>query len=190
SIAAEYKDNDTGMHIARMSRYCYIIAKNYGISEKNARILLSASPMHDIGKIGIPDNILEKPGKLNLAEWEIMKTHSQIGKDILGNNANELLKAASVVALEHHEKWDGSGYPSGLLAEKIHIYARIVAISDVFDALTSKRPYKSAWPIAKAVELIQNESGKHFDPKVVDAFYLSLDDILKIRARYTKPQGE
>lgn len=185
AVAAEYKDNDTGLHIARMSRYCYIIAKNYGLSEHEARILLNVAPMHDIGKIGIPDEILSKKGKLNDDEWEIMKKHSSIGKEILGNNANEILKAASIVAFEHHEKWDGSGYPSGIKFEEIHIYARIVALADVFDALTSKRPYKDAWDFGEAVKLIKRESGKHFEPKLVEVFEESLTDILKIKHRYS-----
>ena len=184
-IAAEYKDNDTGMHIARMSRYCYIIAKNYGLSEADARTLLNASPMHDVGKIGIPDNILEKKGMLDEDEWLIMRDHCRIGKEILGNNSSELLKIASIVSFEHHEKWDGSGYPRGLKNTEIKICARIVALCDVFDALTSNRPYKKAWPVDKAIEYIRAESGKHFDPKVVEAFDKSLDDIIKIKKRYT-----
>lgn len=184
SIAAEYKDKDTGLHVMRMSKYCYIMAKEYGFSDSDAELLLNAAPMHDIGKIGIPDEVLEKPGKLDEAEWEIMKTHSQIGKEILGDHKNVLLKTAAIVALEHHEKWNGKGYPNGVSGDEISVYARIVAIADVFDALTSDRPYKKAWEVEDAVNLIKEDSGSHFDPKIVEVFIKCLPEIVKVKDEY------
>ena len=181
--AAEYKDNETGLHVIRMSQYCYYVAREYGIPEHEADILLHAAPMHDIGKIGIPDNILKKPGKLDAEEWKIMKTHSFIGAQIIGKRDVEILKVARTVCYEHHEKWNGQGYPKGLEKEGIHLYARIAAVSDVFDALTSKRPYKEAWPVEKAVNYIQNESCQSFDPKVVDAFNKALPIILNSKEK-------
>lgn len=181
-LAAEYKDNDTGLHVDRMSKYCYHIAKEYGFQEEDAELLLNASPMHDIGKIGVPDDVLKKTAKLNPEEWELMKTHSEIGAQILRDDEeDELLNLAEIIALEHHEKWNGKGYPSGKKGEEISIYARIAAVSDVFDALTSIRPYKNAWPVEKAVNLILDEAGEHFDPKVVEAFSKALPEILKIK---------
>ncbi len=185
SVAAEYKDTDTGLHVTRMSKYCYIMAQEYGFNEEAAELLLNASPMHDVGKIGIPDHILEKPAKLDSDEWEVMMTHCQIGKDILGDNENPLLKIASIVALQHHEKWNGKGYPNGLSGVQIDINARITAVADVFDALTSDRPYKKAWEVEKAVSVIQEDSGTHFDPKVVEVFLKSLDKILDVKNTYS-----
>lgn len=183
-IAAEYKDNETGMHIYRVSNYCKIIALNYGLSEEDADLIFNVSSMHDIGKIGIPDNILLKPGKLTKEEFEIVKEHTNIGSRIIGEQNSELLKIAKIVAKEHHEKWDGTGYPDKLKKEEINIFARITAVADVFDALTSHRPYKEAWSIDKALELIKNESGKHFDPKVVRAFFMGIDQILLTKEVY------
>jgi len=188
SSAAEYKDADTGLHVTRMSKYCYIIAKKYGFRNNEAELLLSAAPMHDVGKIGIPDHVLEKPGKLNDEEWEIMRTHSAIGKDILGEEEYPLLKLAGIVALEHHEKWNGKGYPNGIEGENIDINSRIVAVIDVFDALTSERPYKKAWEVERAVDVIKEDSGTHFDPKVVEAFIKSLPEILEIKNKYSKKE--
>lgn len=185
SSAAEYKDSDTGLHVIRMSKYCYVMAKNYGFRSNEAELLLSAAPMHDVGKIGIPDSILGKPGKLNDEEWEVMRTHSEIGKNILGDDEYPLLKLAGIVALQHHEKWNGKGYPNGLAGEEIDINARIVAIADVFDALTSERPYKKPWTVEKAVEVIKEESGEHFDPKVVESFIKSLPEIIEIKDKYS-----
>lgn len=181
SIASEYKDTDSSDHIFRITKYCETIARSYGLSDEGIDTLINAAPMHDIGKIGIPDKILLKEGKLTAEEWEVMKTHTTIGAKIIGTNASKLLMTARSIALEHHEKWDGSGYPRGLKENAIELNARIVAVADVFDALTSKRPYKNPWRIAKAVALINNESGKHFDPKVVDAFNDSIADIRAIR---------
>jgi putative two-component system response regulator len=181
-IAAEYKDNETGEHILRMSRYCQMTGREYGLSQEEQTLLLNASPMHDIGKIGIPDRILLKPAKLDAEEWEIMKTHTTIGGLIIGDYPSELLRTAKLIALTHHERWDGSGYPHGLKGEKIPIYGRIATIADVFDALTSKRPYKEAWTVEDSLEEIKHGSGSHFDPKVVEAFLAALPDILKIRS--------
>ena len=150
--------------------------------------MLNASPMHDIGKIGIPDRILLKPGKLDAEEWEIMKTHSSIGADILSGHDSDLMNMARVIALTHHEKWDGSGYPMGLSGDDIPIVGRIVAVADVFDALTSERPYKHAWPVEEAVEEIINGSGKHFDPELVEIFQKVLPTILDIKEQYPETE--
>lgn len=183
--AAEYKDNETGMHVKRMSHYSRILALKAGFSEKDADMLLLAAPMHDIGKIGIPDSILKKPGKLDAQEWQIMKTHASIGAEILSSGDSVLLKMAETVALTHHEKYDGSGYPAGMSGEDIPLVGRIVAIADVFDALTSERPYKKAWTVESALNLIKDERGKHFDPKLADLFIESVEEILEIKATFT-----
>ncbi|MFS1703816.1 two-component system response regulator [Alteromonas sp. AMM-1] len=182
--ASEYKDNETGMHVLRMSHYSKVLALAYGFSEQQAETLLHAAPMHDIGKIGIPDHIMLKPGKLTEEEFEVMKTHPQIGAEILGEADSDLLRIAKSVALTHHEKWDGSGYPNGLKAEDIPIEGRIVAIADVFDALTSKRPYKEAWSVEKTMDLIKRESGVHFEPKLVELLEANLPAILEIKERW------
>ncbi len=182
--AAEFKDNETGMHVMRMSHYSKILALAYGFNEERANLLLHTAPMHDIGKIGIPDDILLKPGKLTEQEFEVMKTHPQIGAEILGGDDSELISLAKVVALTHHEKWDGSGYPYGLAGEEIPIEGRIVALADVFDALTSVRPYKKAWTIEQTMTLLREQSGKHFQPQLVELFEAQLDAILEIKQRY------
>jgi len=182
--ASEYKDNETGTHILRMSHYSKIMALALGLSENAADNLLHAAPMHDIGKIGIPDSIMLKPGKLTDEEFAIMQKHPEIGAEILGESDSDLIELAKIVSLTHHEKWDGSGYPNGLKGEEIPLEGRIVAIVDVFDALTSKRPYKEAWPVEKAVDLIQSQSGKHFDPKIVALFQSCLPSILEIKERW------
>lgn len=182
--ASEYKDNETGMHVMRMSHYSQVLALAYGFSEQRADDLLHAAPMHDLGKIGIPDSIMLKPGKLTNEEFDVMKTHPVIGAHILGDDDSDLISLAKVVALTHHEKWDGTGYPNGLAGKDIPVEGRIVAIADVFDALTSVRPYKDAWSIERAVELIQNESGKHFDPELVSLFVQELDKMLEIKQRW------
>lgn len=181
--AAEYKDNETGLHVKRMSLFSHKIALETGMTEREARLILKAAPMHDIGKIGIPDSILLKPGKLDSEEWEVMQTHAQIGADILSDGDSAILKLAETIAITHHEKWDGSGYPNGLAGEDIPLAGRIVAIADVFDALTSERPYKKAWPTEKAVNLIKEESGKHFDPSLVLVFLSVLDEIIDIKEK-------
>ena len=183
-IAAEYKDNETGQHILRMSQFCQLTGREYGLSQEEQILLLNASPMHDVGKIGIPDRILLKPGKLDEQEWEIMKTHTTIGGLIIGDHPSELLRTAKMIALTHHERWDGSGYPNELKGENIPIYGRIAAIADVFDALTSKRPYKEAWTVEDSLEEIKRGSGSHFDPKVVESFLAAMPDILNIRAEH------
>ncbi|GGP82928.1 response regulator [Shewanella ulleungensis] len=182
--ASEYKDNETGMHIMRMSHFSKIIALAYGLSEFAADNLLHAAPMHDIGKIGIPDSIMLKPGKLTEEEFTIMKTHPEIGAEILGDSDSDLIALAKVVSLTHHEKFDGSGYPKGLKGEEIPIEGRIVAIADVFDALTSKRPYKEAWTVEQAMDFIESQSGKHFDPELVVLFQQCLPSILYIKQRW------
>lgn len=183
-FAAEYKDNETGMHVIRMSRYCQLIAKKIGMKDSEAELILTAAPMHDVGKIGIPDNILLKPGPLDAEEWRLMKEHSKIGFKIIGGHGSELLKTAATVALTHHEKWDGSGYPDGLKGEEIPIIGRIAAVADVFDALTSVRPYKAAWSIEKAVDYIRSESGRHFDPRMAEAFLKCMPDVLNIKENF------
>ena len=183
--AAEYKDTDTGEHIARMSRYSKVLALAYGMSEYEAEQLKQAAPMHDVGKIGIPDSVLLKPGRLNENEYEHMKQHALIGAKILENSTSPLLQLAHKLALEHHEKWDGTGYPYGLKGEEISIEGRIVTIADVFDALTSKRPYKKAWSVEEALDLLKDEAGKHFDPLLVDLFIGQIDSIIEIKNTYT-----
>lgn len=182
--AAEYKDNETGLHVIRMSHFSRLIALAAGFGESWADTLLNAAPMHDVGKIGIPDAILQKPGKLDPDEWAVMQTHPEIGAEIIGDDGSNLLDMAREVALNHHEKWDGSGYPKGLKGTDIPVSARIVALADVFDALTSERPYKSAWPIDKATGLIREQTGKHFDPDLVEAFFQCLPAILEVRERW------
>lgn len=188
--AAEYRDNETGYHIMRMSQISELLARKLGWSDDACELMLNASPMHDIGKIGIPDDILLKPGKLDPAQWEIMKTHTTIGAELLDGDDSELLKLARTIALTHHEKWDGSGYPAGLSGEDIPQEGRIVAVADVFDALTSIRPYKKGWPLDKAVAYIKDNAGTHFDPAIVARFEESLPGIYSIRDRYREePAG-
>ncbi|OWQ85279.1 two-component system response regulator [Roseateles aquatilis] len=182
--AAEYKDNETGWHVVRMSHYSQLLALASGWSEQEADDLLHAAPMHDIGKLGIPDAILQKPGPLTEAEWTVMRRHPTIGAEILGDHTTGLLGMARRIALAHHEKWDGSGYPEGLAGESIPIEARIVAIADVFDALTSVRPYKPAWPIEQAVEHLQAQAGRHFDPALVERFVTALPQMREVRERF------
>ena len=179
--AAEYRDNETGLHVVRMAKFSQIIAIAAVMDNNKAEQLLHAAPMHDIGKIGIPDSILLKPGRLDEKEWEVMKTHATIGAEILQQGDSDVLRLAAEIAITHHEKWDGSGYPHGLVGEAIPLSGRIIAIADVFDALTSERPYKKVWPIEKAVELIQSEEGKHFDPRLVKLFLTVLPEIIEIR---------
>ena len=183
--AAEYKDNETGMHVMRMSHYAKELALAYGLSEAQAEILLHAAPMHDLGKIGIADSIMLKPGKLTDEEFATMKQHPEIGAEIIGDCGDSvLLNVAKSVSLTHHEKWDGSGYPNGLMGEEIPIEGRICAIADVFDALTSKRPYKDAWSIQRAVDFLNEQKGKHFDPALVELMVSILPKILEIKANF------
>lgn len=183
-VAGEFRDNETGAHVTRMSQVCRILAQQHGLGDDYAELLLYASSMHDVGKIGICDAVLLKPGPLDHDEWQAMKCHPQIGAQIIGNHSSQLMTLARETALNHHEKWDGSGYPDGKSGEDIPMGARIAAISDVFDALTSQRPYKQAWPVEKAVALIQEESGRHFDPALVEVFLANLNAILAVKERY------
>ncbi|WP_189989855.1 HD-GYP domain-containing protein [Thalassobaculum fulvum] len=185
--AAEYRDNETGNHILRMSKISALLAARLGWSPEDCELMLHASPMHDIGKIGVPDHVLLKPGKLDPAEWELMQSHVSIGADILSDDDTDLMVLARSIALTHHEKWDGTGYPNGLAGEAIPQEGRIVALADVFDALTSERPYKRAWPVEEAVSHIREQSGRHFDPAVVEAFLDALPEIVEIRARHSEP---
>jgi len=190
SRAAEYRDEDTGAHIQRMSHYAATVARKIGLDDSTAETILYAAPMHDVGKIGIPDRILLKPGKLDPDEWEIMKQHTIIGGKILEDSDAGFIKLAEVIALTHHEKWDGSGYPKGLKGLKIPLAGRITAIADVFDALTSKRPYrKEPFSLEKTFGIIKEGRGSHFDPEVVDAFFAAKDEILSIKEKY-KDQHE
>ncbi len=183
--AAEWRDNETGNHVIRMSKSSEILGLKMGMNAKHAELVLNASPMHDIGKIGIPDAILLKPGPLDKDEWETMKTHVSIGAEILSGDDSELMLMAKKIALEHHEKWDGTGYPNGLSGEDISLEGRVVMICDVFDALTSKRSYKKAWSVSDALKYTEENKGSHFDPRVVDNFKKVLPEIIKIKNNFT-----
>jgi len=185
-LAAEYKDNETGLHVIRMSHYARILGLALGMSEEEADDLLHAAPMHDVGKIGIPDSILQKPGPLDAEEWKVMQSHASIGGDIIGRHESGMLAMAHLLAVTHHEKWDGSGYPAGLKGEEIALVGRIVAIADVFDALTSARPYKQAWPVEQAVEYLQQQRGKHFEPRLGDLFIEQMPALLEIKQRWAE----
>lgn len=185
--AAEFRDNETGFHILRMSHTAALLARALGWDDEQCELLLHASPMHDVGKIGVPDRILLKPGKLDPEEWEIMKSHVTIGAHILDGDDSALLTLAREIALSHHEKWDGTGYPHGLVGAAIPQSCRIVALADVFDALTSERPYKRAWTVEASLEYIHEQSGQHFDPEVVGHFMQLLPQILAIRTRFAEP---
>lgn len=185
--AAEYKDNETGLHVIRMSHYARCLALRAGCSQADADDLLHAAPMHDVGKIGIPDAILQKKGRLDADEWVVMKRHTEIGAHIIGEHDDGLLGMARRIAIAHHEKWDGSGYPYGLAGTDIPLEARLVALADVFDALTSERPYKAAWPVSEAVDWIRQERGRHFDPDLTDVFLQCVPELLAIRARWVEP---
>jgi len=182
--AAETRSRETGNHIRRVAHYSKLLALLYGLERKEAEILFQASPMHDIGKLAIPDHVLKKPGKLDDEEWMVMRTHSELGYKILNTSTRPILQASAIVAHEHHEKWDGSGYPRGLQGDAIHIYGRICAIADVFDALGSDRVYKKAWELDAIVQLLKNEKGRHFDPQLVDLFINNLDKFLTIKEEF------
>ena len=185
--AAEHRDPETHEHIMRMSNYSRLIAQQLGLAPDECELLLLASPLHDIGKIGTPDHILLKPGKLTVEEFEIMKQHTVIGGRILSNSESPILRMGSQIALSHHEKFDGSGYPLGRKGRDIPLHGRIVAVADVFDALTSERPYKKAWDLERAFDLLRDGRGAHFDPECIDAFFAVLDDILAVKTRYCEP---
>ncbi len=182
--AAEYRDPETGAHILRMAHYSRLIAERLGVSEELCDRLLSAAPMHDVGKVGTPDHILLNPGRLTDEEMVIMRRHASIGHDILKGSSSPMIQLAAEIALTHHEKFDGSGYPEGLAGEAIPLMGRIVAVADVFDALTSARPYKPAWEIDRAVDFMKEQRGAHFDPACVDAFFMEWDEVLAIRNRF------
>jgi putative two-component system response regulator len=183
-FAAEYKDNETGLHVIRMSHYAKILSLALGYSEDAADLIFTAAPMHDIGKIGIPDSILLKQGKLDEEEWTVMKRHPLIGAEIIGEHSDDLLRTAREISLTHHEKWDGSGYPYGLQKEDICAEGRIIAIADVFDALTTERPYKKSWSNKDAIQLLIDESGKHFDPNFVPVFLEQMPAILEVKEKW------
>ncbi len=187
--AAEFKDNETGTHVIRMSWFARFLAQEIGQPEPWCELLYNAAPMHDIGKIGIPDRVLLKPGKLDAEEWEIMKKHAQYGADIIGEHPSPILQMAKEVAITHHEKWNGSGYPNGLKGDQIPLSGRIVAVADVFDALTSERPYKAAWPEEKAIALLREEAGQHFDPSLIEPFINILPKIREVQDKYRDQHG-
>ncbi|MCH1920818.1 protoglobin domain-containing protein [Shewanella sp. A3A] len=182
--AGEFRDNETGQHIHRMSRMCYQLAKCLGKDANWCNMILLASPLHDVGKIGVPDEVLLKPGKLTEQEWASMKQHPQIGGEIVPNNDTAVIKMARRIALTHHERWDGAGYPLGLAAEAIPLEGRIAAVCDVFDALLSTRPYKSPWPVADVVNYLRDNSGSQFDPQLVEVFLQNLPPMLEIQHQY------
>jgi putative two-component system response regulator len=189
-LAAEYKDNETGRHVIRMSHFARLLGLASGMNETEADELLHAAPLHDVGKIGIPDRILQKPGTLDAEERRIMQSHVDIGARIIGEHQRGVLAVAHRVALGHHEKWDGSGYPRGLAGEAIPFEARIVAIADVFDALTSERPYKKAWPVEEALNYLRENRGRHFDPALVDCFLTLMDPVREIMQRWAEQAPE
>ena len=182
--AVETRSKETGNHIRRVAEYSKLLALGSGLGSDVAEIIRLASPLHDIGKIGIPDAILNKPGKHTPEEWEIMKTHAQLGYDMLEGSDRPILLAGAIIALEHHEKWSGEGYPNGKKGEDIHIFGRITALADVFDAPGNDRCYKEAWPHEKILDLLREERGRHFDPDLVDTFFNRIDEFLKIRDAY------
>ena len=180
-MVAEFKDEDTGYHITRISRYCALIAEKIGLPAAEVKNILSASPMHDVGKISIPESILMKPGKLTAREFEIVKSHTTTGARILSDSKARVIQVAQQIALSHHEKWNGKGYPYGLAGEEIPLTGRIVGIVDVFDALITKRPYKDPYPLEIALDIIIKERGVHFDPEVTDVFLDHVDAIMRIK---------
>lgn len=190
--AGEYRDNETGLHVVRMSHFARIVGIALGMSDDEADDLFNAAAMHDVGKIGVPDAILLKPGPLDEAEWALMRRHPTMGAEIIGEHPDRMLQMARRVAACHHEKWDGSGYPQGLAGTAIPLEARIVALADVFDALTSVRPYKPAWEIDRAVALLKEQAGRHFDPALVAHFLANLPAIEAVRERWADapyPEG-
>jgi len=189
SRAAEYRDDETGNHVLRVAHSSRLIAQAYGLGAKASSIIFSTAPMHDVGKIGISDSILRKTGKLNNAEWELMRQHPFMGAEIIGTHENEMLKMARIIALTHHERWDGQGYPSQLKGEDIPLAGRIVAIADVFDALLSVRPYKEAFSFEKSIDIMNCEDGSHFDPTLMAAFRRALPEIQKIKEDYSEEKG-
>ena len=188
--AAEYKDEETGGHIKRMGYYAAAIAKAMSLSPQDIEAILYAAPMHDVGKIGIPDRILLKPGSLDEEEWKVMRQHTSIGGNILSGSDSHVIQMAEQIALSHHEKWDGSGYPKGFKGLEIPVWGRICAIADVFDALTTKRPYKKALSVEHSLDILDKSRGTHFDPDVFDVFFSIKEEILSIRKTYDDPVSE
>ena len=185
-LAAEYKDNETGLHVIRMSHFARVLGIAAGLTEQEADDLLHAAPMHDVGKIGIPDRVLQKPGPLDADEWKVMQSHVNIGAEIIGEHSSGMLGLARNIALTHHEKYDGNGYPNGLKGDRIPLEGRICAIADVFDALTSVRPYKKAWSEEEAIDFLRQQKEKHFDPVLVDLFIEQMPAIRAIRLRWAE----
>ncbi|MBL4936041.1 DUF3369 domain-containing protein [Clostridium sp. YIM B02515] len=181
---AEARSKETGNHVKRVAEYSKLLALKYGLSEEEAELIRLASPMHDIGKLAVPDEILNKPGKLTAEEFEIIKNHASAGHEMLKTSNKEIMKTASIIAYEHHEKYNGKGYPQGLRGEDIHIYGRITAVADVFDALGSERVYKKAWPIEEIIEVFKNEKGQHFDPELADILLNNIDEFTKIQSNF------
>ena len=186
--AGECRDNETGLHVVRVCHYSRLIAEAYGLPENEVELLFNAAALHDVGKIGIPDSILFKPGKLDQDEWTIIRSHCEIGHKIIGPHQNSLLKSAALVAISHHEHWDGTGYPHGLKGDDIPLFGRMVAVADVFDALTSERPYKKAWSVAEAVTEITSCRGKKFDPRIIDVFLSKLTELTAIQQQLADPE--
>lgn len=184
----ETRSQETGFHVKRVAEYCYLLATLYGCSEEDASMIKQASPMHDIGKVAIPDAILHKAGKLTIDEWEIIKTHTSLGHAMLSVSHRALLKVAATIAFEHHEKWDGTGYPNGLKEEEISVEGRITALADVFDALGSKRCYKEAWDLPDILNFFKKNRGTSFEPKLIDLFFQNLDKFLAIRDEFTEKE--
>ncbi len=187
--AGEMRDNETGAHVKRMSHICGLLASKQGLGAKYSELLLYASTMHDVGKIGVPDSILLKSDNLSEVEWQVMRQHPKIGARIIGNHNSKLINLAREIALYHHEKWDGSGYPHGIAGDRIPVSARIAAVSDVFDALTSERPYKSAWSVEKAIAVMQESSGSHFEPKTLEILIDNLDEVTEIKEKFRDEQS-
>lgn len=183
AIVAEYKDTVTARHIERMSHYCAAIARGLSLPPGEVELIKHASRMHDLGKIAVPDVILRKPSSLDAQEWHVMRSHATIGAVILNNSTSELLRAGRVIALSHHERWDGMGYPSGLAGDEIPLWGRICAVADTFDAVTSERSYKPAYSNEVALQVLREGRGSQFDPRVVDVFFECLDEILEIQTR-------
>ncbi len=188
--AAEFRDNETGYHVIRMSHCCHLLAEKAGLDEEDCHTILHASPMHDVGKIGVPDRILLKPGPLEPHEWERLKKHPEFRAQIIARHDTALLRMAATIALSHHEKWDGSGYPQGLAEEEIPIHGRITAVADVFDALTSERPYKKPWPVEDAFDFVRDQAGRHFDPKLAELFLSARAEVMAIRKRWSDAEEE
>jgi two-component system, response regulator RpfG len=185
--AGEFRDEETGYHLIRMSRYSRLIANALGLERDEAETVELAAPLHDIGKIGIPDQILLKPSPLEDGEWQVMRRHPVIGHEILKGSASKYVRMGALIALGHHEKYDGSGYPNGLVGDHIPLCARIVAVADVYDALTSVRPYKPAWPSEQAFDYLRSQAGRHFDPRLVEAFVAMRKEVLEVQNQWSDP---